>query len=132
MCTKTTHKAINRINQLSTSKTQNNQAFKGPYNPHNIKTPNFCLFKHYCWVACLFFSSSWNDGNKVNLCFTASLCISGGCLQKVDSCKNWHQLSSRGRPSRSTWGVSWGQLYITALHHSYQRQKRLQICCHGT
>ena len=52
------------------------------------------------------------DGNNVNLCFAASLCASvEAFLQKPDSCKNWHQLSSGGCLSRSTWGVCRGQLY---------------------
>ena len=37
-------------------------------------------------------------------------------LQKPDSCKNWHQLSSGGL-SRSTWGVCRGQLY-NRLHYT--------------
>ena len=35
-----------------TSKIQNKQAFKGPYNPPKIKPPtNFCLIQNNCWVA---------------------------------------------------------------------------------
>ena len=59
------------------------------------------------------------DGNKVNLCFAASLCASvEAALQKADSCKNWHQLSSGGSLEVNMGGLPRSTVQSSSLHNS--------------